>query len=181
MSAPVVLLSRRYAFSASHRLYADALSPEENEAVFGKCANPNGHGHNYGLTVTVASPVDADTGFVIPLTELDEIVRRRVLDAYDHAYLNLDVEDYANLTPTGENIALMVWERLHGPLGGKLVRVTIDETRNNRFEYPPERAGGDSNSPPLGEMPKAERAPRGEKPPALFPGGRLPKSREGAS
>ena len=146
MSAPVVRLSRRYAFSASHRLYADALSPEENEAVFGKCANPNGHGHNYGLTVTVAGPVDAGTGFVMPLAELDETVRRCVLDAYDHAYLNLDVEDYANLVPTGENIALMVWKRLRGPLGGRLARVTIDETRNNRFEYPP-----------MGEMPEGRR------------------------
>ena len=178
MRAPVVRLSRRYAFSASHRLYADALSPEENEAVFGKCANPNGHGHNYGLTVTVAGPVDAGTGFVMPLAELDETVRRCVLDAYDHAYLNLDVEDYANLVPTGENIALMVWERLRGPLGGRLARVTIDETRNNRFEYPPQtsptrvagspegagglrhsRAGGNlaPNSPTLGEIPEGRR------------------------
>ncbi len=140
MNAPVVRLSRRYSFSASHRLYAEALSPQENEAVFGKCANPNGHGHNYGLTVTVSGPVDPITGFVMPVPELDSIVRRRVLDAYDHAYLNLDVEDYANLVPTGENIALMAWERLRGPLGDKLARVIIDETRNNRFEYPPATA-----------------------------------------
>ena len=135
MTAPVVHLSRRYTFAASHRLYADDLSPAENEAVFGKCANPNGHGHNYGLTVTIRGPVDPDTGFVMPLTELDDAVRRNVLDLYDHRYLNLDVEDYFHLVPTGENIARMVWQRLTGPLAGRLERVIVDETRNNRFEY----------------------------------------------
>lgn len=139
MSAPVVRLCRRYSFVASHRLYADALSPEENEAVFGKCANPNGHGHNYGLTVVVSGPVSEETGFVAPLADLDEAARRNVLDVYDHRYLNLDVEDYANLVPTGENIALMIWERLRGPLGGLLERVILDETRNNRFEHPARR------------------------------------------
>ena len=136
MSTPVVHLSRRYSFSASHRLYTDHLSFEENEAIFGKCANPNGHGHNYGLTVTVAGPVDEPTGYVMPLDALDAVVRRNVLDAYDHRYLNLDVEDYVDLVPTGENIARRVWERLEGDLGGLLRRVVVDETRNNRFEYP---------------------------------------------
>lgn len=136
MSAPVVHLSRRYAFSASHRLYTDRLSEEENEAVFGKCANPNGHGHNYRLTVTVGGPVDQETGFVVPIAELDEAVKRRVLDLYDHRYLNRDVEEYFDLVPTGENIALEVWERLAEALGARLERVVIDETRNNRFEYP---------------------------------------------
>ena len=136
MSTPVVHLSRRYSFSASHRLYTDHLSFEENEAIFGKCANPNGHGHNYGLTVTVAGPVDAPTGFVMPLDDLDAVVRRNVLDAYDHRYLNVDVEDYFDLVPTGENIAWRIWERLESPLHGLLRRVVVDETRNNRFEYP---------------------------------------------
>ncbi len=136
MSTPVVHLSRRYSFSASHRLYTDLLSFEENEAIFGKCANPNGHGHNYGLTVTVAGPVDEPTGYVMPLDALDAVVRRNVLDAYDHRYLNVDVEDYVDLVPTGENIARRVWERLEGDLGGLLRRVVVDETRNNRFEYP---------------------------------------------
>ena len=136
MSTPLVHLSRRYSFSASHRLYTDHLSFEENEAIFGRCANPNGHGHNYGLTVTVAGPVDVPTGFVMPLDELDAVVRRTVLDAYDHRYPNLDVEEYADLVPTGENIARCVWERLDAPLHGLLRRVVVDETRNNRFEYP---------------------------------------------
>ena len=136
MSTPVVHLSRRYSFTASHRLYTDRLSFEENEAIFGKCANPNGHGHNYGLTVTVAGPVDGPTGYVMPLDALDALVRRNVLEPYDHRFLNLDVEDYVDLVPTGENIARCVWERLEEPLGGLLRRVVIDETRNNRFEYP---------------------------------------------
>lgn len=135
MSTPLVHLSRRYSFSASHRLYTDHLSFEQNEALFGKCANPNGHGHDYGLTVTVKGPIDATTGFVMPLDELDAAVRRNVLDVYDHRFLNVDVEDYFDLVPTGENIALRIWERLEAPLGGMLGRVVVDETRNNRFEY----------------------------------------------
>ena len=135
MSTPIVHLSRRYTFSASHRLYTDHLSFEENEAIFGKCANPNGHGHNYAVTVTVRGAVDATTGYVMPLDELDDTVRRHVLDAYDHRFLNLDVEDYVDLVPTGENIAKRVWERLEGPLGGSLTKIVVDETRNNRFEY----------------------------------------------
>jgi 6-pyruvoyltetrahydropterin/6-carboxytetrahydropterin synthase len=122
-------------FSASHRLYTDHLSFEENEAIFGKCANPNGHGHNYQLTVTVRGAVDDMTGYVMPLDELDDTVRRSVLGVYDHRFLNVDVEDYLDLVPTGENIAKMVWERLAEPLGNKLAKVVVDETRNNSFEY----------------------------------------------
>jgi 6-pyruvoyltetrahydropterin/6-carboxytetrahydropterin synthase len=135
MSTPIVHLSRHYTFSASHRLYTDHLSFEDNEAIFGKCANPNGHGHNYGLTITVKGEVDADTGFVMPLDALDAAVRTYVLDAYDHRFLNLDVEDYVDFVPTGENIAMQVWQRLEKPLAGLLTRVILDETRNNRFEY----------------------------------------------
>jgi 6-pyruvoyltetrahydropterin/6-carboxytetrahydropterin synthase len=128
-------LSRRYVFSASHRLYTDHLSFEENERIFGKCANPNGHGHNYGLTVTLAGPVDPATGFVTPLDSLDAAVRMHVLDVYDHRFLNMDVEDYFDLVPTGENIAYRIWGRLAEPLHGMLRKITVDETRKNRFEY----------------------------------------------
>jgi len=117
---PEVTISRRFDFSSSHRYYREEWSEEENTRVFGLCALPNGHGHNYGLTVTVAGPIDAPTGAVMPLDDLDAIVRRNVLDAYDHRYLNLDVEDYLDLVPTGENIARRVWERLEKPLGGLL-------------------------------------------------------------
>lgn len=135
MSAPIVHLSRKYRFSASHRLYTDHLSSQENEFIFGKCANPNGHGHNYGLTVTVCGAVDDVTGYVISINELDETVRRHVLDEYDHRFLNLDVEDYLDLVPTGENIAKMIWQRLLDPMDGMLAKVVVDETRNNSFEY----------------------------------------------
>ena len=135
MSTPIVHLSRKYMFSASHRLYTDHLSFEENEAIFGKCANPNGHGHNYRLTVTVRGAVDDITGYVIQLDELDHTVRQSVLGTYDHRFLNVDVEEYFDLVPTGENIAKMVWERLAEPLGNKLAKVVVDETRKNSFEY----------------------------------------------
>ena len=135
MSRPIVHLSRKYTFSASHRLYTDHLSFEENQDIFGKCANPNGHGHNYGLTVTVSGSVDDMTGYVMSLCDLDDTVRRYVLDAYDHRYLNVDVDDYFDLVPTGENIAKRVWERLSGPLRSNLMRVIVGETRNNNFEY----------------------------------------------
>jgi 6-pyruvoyltetrahydropterin/6-carboxytetrahydropterin synthase len=135
MSRPIVHLSRKYTFSASHRLYTDHLSFEENQDIFGKCANPNGHGHNYGLTVTVSGSVDDMTGYVMSLNDLDDKVRRYVLDSYDHRYLNVDVEDYFDLVPTGENIAKRVWERLSGPLHRNLTRVMVGETRNNNFEY----------------------------------------------
>jgi 6-pyruvoyltetrahydropterin/6-carboxytetrahydropterin synthase len=135
MTTPIVHLSRRYTFPASHRLYTDRLSWAENEAIFGKCANPNGHGHNYRLTVTVAGPVDPRTGFVMSLDQLDDAVRRHVLDVYDHRYLNVDVEDYFDVVPTGENIAKRIWERLEAPLTGRLRRIVLDETRNNQFEY----------------------------------------------
>ena len=135
MSTPIVHLSRHYTFSASHRLYTDHLSVEENQTIFGKCANPNGHGHNYGITITVRGTVDNQTGFVMPIDELDEAVKRNVLDPYDHRYLNVDVEDYFDLVPTGENMVQQIWERLDGLLGGKLTKVVLDETRNNRFEY----------------------------------------------
>ena len=135
MSTPIVHLSRHYTFSASHRLYTDHLSFEENESIFGKCANPNGHGHNYGLTITVMGEIDDASGFVMPLDTLDDAVHRHVLDAYDHRFLNVDVEDYVDLVPTGENIAMKVWRRLEKPLDGRLTKVILDETRNNRFEY----------------------------------------------
>ena len=142
MSTPVVYLSRLYTFSASHRLYTNRLSVEQNQAIFGKCANPNGHGHNYTLSVTVRGTVDQLTGLVVPLGDLDEVVKRNVLDIYDHRYLNLDVEDYVDLVPTGENMVKRIWERLELPLRGKLTKVTLDETRNNRFEYTgPESTG----------------------------------------
>jgi 6-pyruvoyltetrahydropterin/6-carboxytetrahydropterin synthase len=132
---PELYLSRRYSFAASHRLYSDRLTFDQNDAIFGKCANPNGHGHNYRLTVTVGGQVDCETGFVVSINWLDDLIQANVINVYDHRYLNKDVEDYFELVPTGENIVFCIWDRLVDRLGGKLRHITLDETRNNRFEY----------------------------------------------
>ncbi len=136
MTTPITYLSKRYNFSASHRLYTDSLSQEENVQIFGKCANPNGHGHNYRLTVTLKNPIDPYTGFTFPLESLDSIVLSEVIHIYDHKYLNLDVADYFEHVPTGENMAQKIWERLEPKLPKLLWNITLDETNNNRFIYP---------------------------------------------
>ena len=131
-----VYLSRRYRFAASHRLYADQLSEDENRRIFGKCANANGHGHNYRVYVTVKGEIDPETGMCCDLTALDALVHDRVVGRYDHRHLNLDVEDYVDRIPTGENIVRQVWELLEGRIpGASLHKVRLVETRDNAFEY----------------------------------------------
>ncbi len=131
-----VYLSRRYRFSASHRLYAQGLSDAENRRVFGKCANDNGHGHNYKLIVTVGGEMDPETGMCFDLGLLDSIVDEQLVKRYDHKHLNLDVEDYVDRVPTGENIVRRSWEILSDAIpGGKLRRLRLIETRDNAFEY----------------------------------------------
>ncbi len=140
-SPSIAYVSRRYRFAASHRLYAAALSDAQNRAIYGKCAGDNGHGHNYQIIVTVAGPVDALTGMVINLEDLDSLVRDRIIRRYDHRYLNLDVEDYLDLVPTGENIVRHIWSLLRDELpAGRLSKVRLIETRDNSFEYQGEAA-----------------------------------------
>ncbi len=135
-SQGLLYLSRRYRFAASHKLYAPELSEEENRRIFGKCANPHGHGHNYQVVVTVAGEVDPVTGRCCDPAALDGVVQQQVVERYDHRYLNLDVEDYVNLVPTGENIVRRIWELLDGRApGARLWRVKLVETRDNSFEY----------------------------------------------
>lgn len=125
----MVYLTRKVEFSASHHYHNPSLSAAENQRIFGKCNNPNGHGHNYTLEVTVKGSVDAQTGFVVDLKELKEIMNREVVDALDHRYLNKEVPEFANEIPTTENIAIAVWKRLQGKLNvAKLHRVRIYET-----------------------------------------------------
>ena len=125
---------RRYTISASHRLHADALSTEENCATYGKCNNPNGHGHNYVVEVLVGGAVDPETGMVVNMAALDEVVRKRVLDRFDHANLNLDPL-FVNQAPTTENLCRAVFELLKdAPPTGELERVRVEETENNFFE-----------------------------------------------
>ncbi|MGD0521421.1 MAG: 6-carboxytetrahydropterin synthase [Terracidiphilus sp.] len=126
---------RRYMLSASHRLHSDALSAEENRAAYGKCNNPHGHGHNYGLEVLVSGVVDAETGMVVDMAALDEAVQSKVLGRFDHANLNLDPH-FKNRVPTTENLCRTVFELLDGSFApAKLVQVRVEETENNFFEY----------------------------------------------
>ena len=125
---------RRYMLSASHRLHADTLTPEENQAAYGKCNNPHGHGHNYVVEVLVGGPVDRETGMVVNLAVLDEVVRNRVTDRFDHTNLNLDPL-FANRVPTTENLCRAVFGLLKGALpAGELEYVRIEETENNFFQ-----------------------------------------------
>jgi len=131
---------RRYMLSASHRLHSDALSPDENRAAYGKCNNPHGHGHNYVIEVMVAGPVDAETGMVMNLVDLDSVVQTTVLDRFDHTNLNLDPM-FTHLVPTTENLCKTVFELLDGSVApANLVQVRVEETENNFFEYEGEAA-----------------------------------------
>ena len=128
-------LTRRYMFSASHRLHAPTLSDDENWAVYGKCNNPHGHGHNYALEVTVSGQVDAETGMVCNLVDLDEFVEREVLERYDLQNLNT-LQEFAQLVPTTENLSVEIFEILRrGFQKAHLEGVRLEETMMNSFEY----------------------------------------------
>lgn len=132
----MILLTRRAEFSASHYYWNDRWSEEENRRVFGKCANRNGHGHNYTLEVTVAGDVDPVTGFVVDLKQLKEAMEREVLSAYDHRHLNLELPEFRAVIPTTENIAVAIWRRLEGKVpGAKLRRVRVYEMPDLYADY----------------------------------------------
>ncbi len=135
----MIELTRRATFSASHFYWNDAWSPEKNEEVFGRCANRNGHGHNYTLEVTLAGEPDAVTGFVVDLKWLKDVIEREVLSAYDHRHLNLEVPEFAKVNPTTENIAIATWKRLAPSVakaaGAKLKKVRVYETPEIFAEY----------------------------------------------
>ena len=125
---------RRYMLSASHRLHAGALSPEENQAVYGKCNNPRGHGHNYVVEVLVGGAVNAETGMVVDMVALDQAVERQVLKRFDHTNLNLDPL-FVNRVPTTENLCRTVFALLKNALpSGELEYVRVEETENNSFQ-----------------------------------------------
>ena len=108
----MILLTRKAEFSSSHYYWSDQLSEQENLRLFGKCANRNGHGHNYTLEVTVEGEVDPVSGFVVDLKELKEVINRQVVDVYDHRHLNLEVPEFKQVIPTTENLAIAIWNRL---------------------------------------------------------------------
>lgn len=125
----MVYLTRKCEFSASHYYHNPAFTPEENQRLFGKCANPNGHGHNYMLEVTVKGEVDPRSGFVVDLKDMKEVLNREVLDVLDHRFLNKEVPEFATQIPTTENIAISVWKRLEPKLRvAQLHRVRVYET-----------------------------------------------------
>lgn len=136
----MIWVHRRYQFSASHRLHVATLDEQENVAMFGKCNNPFGHGHNYGLEVTVSGEVDARTGRAVNLDVLDRLVKHNVLDRYDHRYLNAELPEFAGTVPTTENLGKEIFRRLEQGWnsvfegGSRLERIRIFETPRNIFQ-----------------------------------------------
>lgn len=133
----LIALTRRYRFPAAHVLRNERFSEAENRRIYGKCAHPSGHGHDYGLEVTVTGPLDPRTGAIVPVAELDALVRERVLDRLGHRLLNEDPW-FAVAVPTAENIALAVRRELGAALAergaARLARIRLAETRRNAFE-----------------------------------------------
>ena len=132
----MISLTRKAEFSAAHYYWNDAWSQEKNEEVFGRCANRNGHGHNYTLEVTVTGEVDPVTGFVVDLKELKDVMEREVVGVYDHRHLNLEVPEFRATVPTTENIAAAIWRRLEGKIeGARLYKVRVYEMVDLFAEY----------------------------------------------
>lgn len=132
----MIALTRRYRFSAAHVLARPDWSEERNRGVYGQCANPAGHGHNYGLEVTVRGQLDPSIGRLLPIERLDAVVQERVLRPLDHRFLNREVPAFESVVPTLENIACYVWEALKGEIAPAVLhRVRLEETRNNSVEY----------------------------------------------
>ncbi len=132
----MIYLTRKCEFSASHYYNNPEFTPEENQRIFGKCNNPNGHGHNYTLELTVKGKVDQKTGFVIDLKDLKEILNREVLDVMDHRFLNKEVPEFAKAIPTTENIAAAIWNRVGPKLQiAQLHRVRVYETADLFVDY----------------------------------------------
>jgi 6-pyruvoyltetrahydropterin/6-carboxytetrahydropterin synthase len=128
-------ITRTYRFCAAHRLHSDQLPDDFNQKIFGKCNNPNGHGHNYTVLVTVQGDVDPETGLVTNLEALDRLVQKCIVDRFDHQHLNFDPA-FENLTTTGENLARLIWDLLVDQIpSGRLEKIGIVETRDNFFEY----------------------------------------------
>ena len=121
-------LTRRYMFSASHRLHSDEMSAGQNQAVYGKCNNPHGHGHNYVVEVSLQGEPDPVTGMVLDLKELKEVLNREVIEVLDHRHLNKEVPEFFTQIPTTENLAIAIWNRLQGKLHvAQLHRVRVYE------------------------------------------------------
>jgi len=135
-------VSRKEHFNAAHRLHNQSWSDEKNQRVFGKCNNPNYHGHNYELIVTLIGEPDAETGYVFDMKQLSDIIQDNVTRKFDHKNLNLDIEFFKNLNPTAENIAVVIWNILRPLINSKYeLRVRLFETERNIVDYPALSAG----------------------------------------
>jgi 6-pyruvoyltetrahydropterin/6-carboxytetrahydropterin synthase len=131
-----VTISRKAHFNAAHRLYRKDWTFEQNDAVFGKCNNPNFHGHNYELIVSVTGAIDPETGYVIDAKILADIIKEDVEDAFDHKNLNLDVAEFENLNPTAENIVVVIWNKIRKRIETKFdLEVVLYETPRNFVTY----------------------------------------------
>jgi 6-pyruvoyltetrahydropterin/6-carboxytetrahydropterin synthase len=131
-----VTVSRKAHFNAAHRLYNSEWTDARNILVFGKCSNPNFHGHNYDLIVSVKGPIHPETGFVMDMKELKSIINTEILDIFDHKNLNEEVKEFANLNPTAENISVVIWNKLRTKIESKLaLTVTLYETPRNFVTY----------------------------------------------
>lgn len=132
-----VAVFRKEHFNAAHRLYNPAWTDAENDRVFGLCNNPNYHGHNYELEVKVEGEIDPQTGYVIDLKMLSNLIREEILGRFDHKNLNLDTVEFANLIPTAENIAVVIYGLLRKKIDAKLdLKIRLYETERNFVEYP---------------------------------------------
>ena len=129
-------VSRKAHFNAAHRLYRKDWSMEKNNAVFGKCNNPNFHGHNYELIVSVTGEISPETGFIMDVKVLADLIKFHIEDAFDHKNLNLDVPDFENLNPTAENIVVVIWQKLRNHIEIKYdLEVVLYETPRNFVTY----------------------------------------------
>ncbi|MBE0650956.1 MAG: 6-carboxytetrahydropterin synthase [Bacteroidales bacterium] len=134
----MIHITRRERFNAAHRLFKPEYSDEKNLQVFGKCSNPNWHGHNYELFVTVSGEIDPETGFLINLKGLSKLIRERIIEKIDHKNINLEVEFMKGRMASTENLAIAIWEQLEKPilaLGSKLHCIKVYESENNYVEY----------------------------------------------
>lgn len=132
-----VKVSRKEHFNAAHRLYNPGWSDDQNKDVFGKCSNPNFHGHNYELIVSLTGEPDPQTGYVYDMKKLSDLIKVNVLNQFDHKNLNLDTEYFKNLNPTAENIAIVIWNILRDKIEHNLeIKVIVYETERNSVEYP---------------------------------------------
>jgi 6-pyruvoyltetrahydropterin/6-carboxytetrahydropterin synthase len=132
-----IKVSRKEHFNAAHRLFSPTLSDAENEKLFGKCSNPNYHGHNYELIVSVIGEPDELTGYVYDMKQLSDLIREHVIKKFDHKNLNLDTEYFKNLNPTAENIAVVIWKILREKIDAVLeLKIILYETERNFVEYP---------------------------------------------